>query len=124
MPLLVGPQTPDTTSVNGPCTYPAKPVVGAFTSPNVFVNKKALQFLHNATPPDTVEGVPNNPLIPCIVPVAGRKVVTTKNTNVYINKLLPAVQGDATELTSFPGTKRIFVAPFQHPNLIIANKGK
>ena len=124
MPLLVGPETPDTLSVNGSCTYPAKPVVGFVTSPNVFFNKQALRYLHNAVPPDTVEGVPNNPLIPCVVPVAARKVITTKNTSVYINKLLPAVQGDSTELTSFPGTQRVFVAPFQHPNINIANKGK
>jgi len=56
--------------------------------------------------------------------VAIRKVVTSKNQTVYFNKLLAAVQGDATELTSFPGTKRVFVAPFQHPNLFVANKGK
>lgn len=124
MPLLVGPVTPDTTSINGPCTYPAKPVSGALTSPNVLVNKKPLQFLHNAIPPDTVNGVPNNPLIPCVIPVALRKVVTSKNQTVFFNKFLAAVQGDATELTSFPGTKRVFVAPFQHPNLFVANKGK
>ena len=119
MPLLVGPETPDTVSVNGPCTYPAKPVTGAQVSPNIFINGEAVKFLHNAVAPDTVTGVPNNPLIPCVIPVAGRKVVTTVNTSVFFNNLLPAVQGDATELTSFPGTKRVFVAPFQHPNVII-----
>jgi len=124
MPLLVGPTTPDTTSINGPCTYPAKPVTSPYQSPNVYINKTQVKFIHAALPPDTVNGTPNNPLIPCVVPVAGRKVVTTVNTNVYINKLLPAVQGDATELTSFPGTKRLFVAPFQYPTVIIANQKK
>lgn len=124
MPFLVGPNTPDTTSINGPCTYPAKPVTGAITSPNVYINKTQVKYLHAAIPPDTVDGVPNNPLIPCVVPVAGRKVVTSVNTSVYINKFLPAVQGDATELTSFPGTKRVFVAPFQYPTVHIATKKK
>lgn len=124
MPLLVGPTTPDTVSINGPCTYAAKPVVGFYVSINVYVNKQPLKFFHELTPPDTVTGVPNNPLIPCLIPVAIRKVVPSVNTSVRVNKLLPAVQGDSTVLTSFPGTKRIFVAPFQHPNILVATKAK
>jgi hypothetical protein len=126
MPLLVGPKTPDSPSINGPCLFPAKPVTSPFVSPNVFFNKKQLEFIHNAIPPDTIAGTPNNPLIPCVPPLtpALRKIITTRNTSVFINKFNPAVQGDATELTSVPGTKRIFVAPFQHPNIFVANKGK
>jgi hypothetical protein len=122
MPLIVGPESPDTVSINGPCTYPAKPVVGVYVSPNVYVNKQPLKFFHEATPPDTVTGVPNNPLIPCVIPVAIRKVVPKINKTVRVNQLLPVVQGDVTMLTSFPGTDRLFVAPFQHPNLLVANK--
>lgn len=131
MPLLIGPQTIDTTSVNGPCLYPAKAVTGAIASPNIYINKKQAQFLHELIPPDTVEGqpwIPNPagapPLIPCLVPSAARKVVCTVNKSVYFNKFKPAVQGDNTILTSIPGTKRLFVAPFQHPNLHIATTGK
>lgn len=126
MPFLVGPKTPDSPSINGPCLFPAKPVEAPFTSPNIYINNKAVEFLHEALPPDTVEGQPNNPLIPCVAPLtpAFRKVLTTTNTSVFFNNLRPAVQGDATELTSVPGTKRIFVAPFQHPTIHIANGGK
>jgi len=122
MPLIVGPESPDTVSINGPCTYPAKPVAGVYVSPNVYVNKQALKFFHEATPPDTVEGVQNNPLIPCLIPVAIRKVVPKVNKTVRVNALLPVVQGDVTILTSFPGTDRLFVAPFQHTNLIVASR--
>jgi hypothetical protein len=126
MPLLVGPKTLDSPSINGPCLFLAKPVTFPFSSVNVFFNKKTLVFLHNAIPPDIIEGVPNNPLIPCVPPLtpALRKVITTVNTSVFVNKFNPAVQGDATELTSVPGTKRIFVAPFQHPNIFVANRRK
>ena len=126
MPLLVGPKTPDSPSINGPCLFPAKPVTFPFTSANVFFNKKQLVFIHNAIPPDSIEGTANNPLIPCVPPLtpALRKVITTRNKSVYVNRFTPAVQGDATELTSVPGTKRIFVAPFQHPNIWVANTAK
>lgn len=124
MPLLIGPVTFDSPSLNGPCLYPAKPVTSPFSSVNVFFNKTPLKFVHALLPPDTVNGVPNNPLVPCVIPVAFRIVLTTINKTVFVNKFAPAVQGDATELTSFPGTKRIFVAPFQHPNIFVANSAK
>lgn len=118
MPLLVGPETLDTTSENGPCKYFAKVVAGPQVSPNIFINGQPIKFYHNGTIPDTVEGVPNSP-IPCPIPVTFRKVVATKNTSVFFNNLLPAVEGDSTELTSFPGTKRLFVGPFQYPTVFI-----
>jgi hypothetical protein len=126
MPLIIGPKTIDSPSINGPCLFPAKEVSSSFKSENVFFNKEKLEFIHNAIPPDNIAGVPNNPLIPCIPPLtpALRKVITTVNKTVFINKLAPAVQGDATELLSVPGTKRIFVAPFQHPNIFVANSAK
>ena len=124
MPLLIGPATFDSPSINGPCLYPAKPITSPFSSVNVFFNKTPLKFVHALLPPDTVTGVPNNPLVPCIIPVALRQVVTTINKTVFVNRFAPAVQGDATELLSFPGTKRIFVAPFQHPNIFVANTAK
>ena len=126
MPLLVGPTTPDSPSINGPCLFPAKPVTSPYTSVNVFFNKDQLKFINNAIPPDEVSGQAWQPLIPCVAPLtpALRKVITTVNTNVFVNKLAPAVQGDATELTTVPGTKRIFVAPFQHPNIFVANSAK
>jgi len=124
MPLLIGPATFDSPSINGPCLFLAKPITSPFSSVNVFFNKAPLQFVHALLPPDTVDGVPNNPLIPCIIPVAIRIVLTTINKTVFVNKFAPAVQGDATELLSVPGTKRIFVAPFQHPNIFVANSAK
>jgi hypothetical protein len=126
MPFLVGPETPDSPSINGPCLFPAKPVTSPYVSPNIYIGKKLVKFIHEALPPDTIAGVANNPLIPCVAPLtpALRKVVTTTNTSVFFNNLRPAVQGDATELTTVPGTKRIFVSPFQHPTIYIANGGK
>ena len=124
MPLLIGPVTIDSPSLNGPCLYPAKPITSPFSSVNVFFNKTPLKFVHALLPPDTVTGVPNNQLVPCIIPVALRQVVTTINKTVFVNRFAPAVQGDATELLSFPGTKRVFVAPFQHPNIFVANTAK
>ena len=126
MPLIIGPKTIDSPSINGPCLFPAKPVTSSFKSVNVFLNKKRLEFIHNAIPPDNIAGVPWIPTVPCIPPLtpALRKVITTVNKTVFVNKLAPAVQGDATELLSVPGTKRIFVAPFQHPNIFVANSAK
>lgn len=126
MPLLIGPVTIDTPSINGPCLFPAKAVTSPFKSPNIFVNKKTLEFVHEKLPPDLIAGTPNNPLIPCVSPAtpAERKVVVTVNKTVFFNTFLPAVQGDATELVSVPGTKRAFVAPFQHPTLLVANTKK
>jgi hypothetical protein len=131
MPLLIGPKTIDSPSINGPCLFPAKPVSSPFSSVNVFFNKQLVKFVHSFLPPDTVEGTPWIPLpsggfVPCIPPLtpALRIVVTSVNKSVFINKFAPAVQGDATELTSVPGTKRIFVAPFQHPNIFVANTAK
>jgi hypothetical protein len=126
MPLLIGPTTIDSPSINGPCLFPAQPITSPFISVNVFLNKQQLQFIHAFLPPDVVAGVPNNPLIPCVPPLtpAFRIVVTSVNKSVFINRFAPAVQGDATELTTIPGTKRIFVAPFQHPNILVANRGK
>jgi hypothetical protein len=123
MPLIIGPKTIDSPSINGPCLFPAKEVSSSFKSVNVFLNKKRLEFIHSLLPPDTVSGVSWIPTIPCIPPLtpALRKVITTVNKTVFVNKLAPAVQGDATELLSVPGTKRIFVAPFQHPNIFVAN---
>lgn len=126
MPFLVGPKTPDSPSINGPCLFPAKAVTSPYQSVNVFINKTQVKFIHAGLPPDQISGTANNPLIPCTAPLtpALRKVVCTQNTSVFFNKFLPAVQGDATELTSVPGTKRIFVAPFQYPTVHIATKKK
>jgi hypothetical protein len=125
MPLLIGPKTIDSPSINGPCLFPAKPITSPFSSVNVFIGKKPLQFVHALIPPDSIEGVANNPSIPCVAPLTPtlRKVITSVNKSVFINKFAPAVQGDATELLTVPGTKRIFVAPFQHPNIFVANSG-
>lgn len=126
MPLLIGPKTVDSPSINGPCLFPAKSITSPFSSVNVFASKKPLQFIHALLPPDSIEGTAWQPLIPCVPPLTPtlRKVITSVNKSVFMNKFAPAVQGDATELLTVPGTKRIFVAPFQHPNLFVANKAK
>jgi hypothetical protein len=128
MALILGTKTVDTVSFNGTCRYDPKVVKGYNISPNVYFEGKKVEYLPSTVPPDTVEGrpwipnpVPPPELIPCPIPVAERKVVPIQNKTVHINGLLPLVQGDQTILTSFPGTPRKFVAPFQHPTIHIAN---
>lgn len=122
-PNLVGPASVDSPSTSGTCLYPAKPLTaGAFSAIGIFVNKAPLLFYHDACLPDTVEGVPNNPLIPCVVPVTPRKLVSKKNTSVFFNKFRPLVApGDVTIALS---NERPIVGPIQHPNLYIAQKAK
>jgi hypothetical protein len=122
MPNLIGPNTVDTTSTNGACVYPAKPLGNtAYVSPNVFINKQPLNFFHAAVAPDTVTGQPTNPLVPCVIPEAPRVLLNKVNTSVYINKYLPLVQGDIAQAL---GTDRPLVGPYQHPTVFIANKPK
>ena len=118
-PNIVADACIDTPSVQGTCVYDGQPLgpAGIFVSPNVFVKGAPLKFYHSATVPDTITGKPNNPLVPCVVPVAPRKTVPARNKTVTINKFLPLVTGDATEVL---GTKRLLLGPYNYPTLIIS----
>ena len=122
MPLLVGPNSLDTVSINGPCKYEAAAITATVTSPNVKIGGQNLEFIPvGAT--DTVTGTQNNPLVPCLVPVVGRTVSSKINKTVQVNKVLPAVQGEETTLTpAFPGSVRPIVGPFQHPTVVFNSK--
>jgi hypothetical protein len=128
MPNLVGPDTLDTASANPAtnCFYPAQTLgQGIITSPNIYINKQKLRYSHAAAVPDDVIGqdlVPSPPApFNCAVPTAPRILINKINKSVYFNKVLPLVQGDLAQALS---TERPFVAPFQHPNVNIASKGK
>lgn len=122
-PNLAGIASVDSPSNNGTCLYPALPLTtGPYPAVGIYVNKAPLLFYHNACVPDVIVGVPNNPLIPCLIPVTPRKIITKTNTTVFFNKFNPAViPGDVTEALS---TERPLVGPVQHPNLFIASKAK
>ena len=122
MPLLLGPSSVDTVSVNGPCTYEATALTAVTTSPNVFIGGQALQYIPvGAT--DTVTGTttPGSP-IPCPVPETVRTLSATVNQTVYINQVLPGLQGETTELAAISGTPRPIVGPFQHPTVVFNTK--
>jgi len=121
MPNMIGPECLDTPSTSLTCLYKSQPLgpSGAFTSPNVFFGKEPLKFFHALTVPDAITGEPNNPLIPCVVPVAPRKTLNTLNTSVTINKFLPLIQGDVTVVLE---KKRPLLGPVQYPTLLICSK--
>ena len=120
-PNIVADACIDTPSVQGTCVYDGQPLgpAGIFVSPNVFVKGAPLKFYHSATVPDTITGKPNNPLVPCVVPVARRKTLNTLNTSVTINKFLPLIQGDVTVVLE---KKRPLLGPVQYPTLLICSK--
>jgi hypothetical protein len=120
MPLLVGKETLDTPSSDGTCVYPAKALGGSpIKSPNIYINKKQVEFYTSTTLPENVEGVKINPLSPLPCQPGNRVIVANVNQSVYFNKQLPAVQGDKAQLL---GSDRPLTAPFLSSNVIIANK--
>lgn len=122
MPLLLGPNSVDTVSINGPCTYAAQALTAITTSPNVFIGGQAVQYIPvGAT--DTVNGTqtPLQPL-PCLLPTTVRTLTANINKTVFINKVLPGVQGETTSLAAIPGTPRTIVGPFQHPTVVFNTK--
>lgn len=121
MPLLLGPNSLDTVSINGPCTYEAAVLTATVTSPNVKISGQNVEYIPvGAT--DTVSGTPSQPLVPCPVPETVRTLSSTVNKTVFINKVLPGVQGETTELLAFQGNPRAIVGPFQHPTVVFNTK--
>ena len=128
MHFIAGPETLDTVSETGNCTYKPTSMAmdtpgTAFTSPTVYVNKVPLVFYSGAplpTPPGTVTPIKKVLLDPrpCIPGV--RTIIPTKNKTVFINGKLVAVQGDKVSITTDMGLMlRNIIGPFTHMNVMI-----
>tara|TARA_B100001996_G_scaffold350905_1_gene310566 strand:+ start:1133 stop:1540 length:408 start_codon:yes stop_codon:yes gene_type:complete len=126
MHFIVGPETLDSVTETGNCTYKptsmAMDAPGApFVSPNVLVNKAPLSFYSSmGHMPGTVTPI-KKVLIdprPCIPGV--RTIIPTKNKTVFINGKLVAVQGDKISITTDAGpAPRQILGPYQHLNVMI-----
>jgi len=120
MPLLVISTTVDTVSSDANCLYPATPLGGSpAVSPNVRIGGQPVEYYTSATVPDNVTGQKVNPLIPVPCQPGVRVIVPTINTTVFINKQLPAVQGDKAQML---GSDRPLVGPFGDPKVVFNTK--
>ena len=89
MAFIAGPQTFDSDSATGTCTYPRTPLSGApFVSPNVFINGVPAQIYTAASVPAPSAFV-LNPI--CVPGLGARTMLLGKNTNVFINSQLFAI---------------------------------
>ena len=120
MPNLVGPETVDTFSTDGTCTYNALALGGTPTPTTVMVGNQPLFIYDETTVPAPVTGVKINPLSPLPCQDGSRKVRPLINTTVRINGRLPAVTGDDAQLL-VGGTLRPLTGPFQHPTIVIGS---
>ena len=121
MPLLVIPETVDTFSTDALCRYDAKALGGSpIESPNVKIDKKNVKFYTSETAPEPVKGepLPTN-VIPLPCQPGNRVIVPSINKTVFINKKLPAVQGDKAQLL---GTDRPLVGPFGSGTVVFNTK--
>ena len=121
MPNLVGPETVDTTSTDGNCTYPASPLGGTPFPTTVVSNGQPVKIYHQGSVPAPVAAVKINPLIPLPCQPGQRVIRPTVNKTVFINKQLPAVTGDEAQLVA-GNTPRPLTGPFQHPTIVIGSK--
>ena len=120
MPFIAGPETVDTPSTDGNCTYPAAPLGGTPYPTKVVAKGIPLVIYDNLSVPAPVAGVKINPLIPAPCQPGQRVIRPTVNTTVYINGRLPAVTGDDAQLV-IGGSPRPLTGPFQHPTIVIGS---
>lgn len=120
MAFIVGPETIDTVSVDGNCTYPAAPLGGTPYPTKVVAGGKPLLIYDNASIPAPVVGVKINPAIPLPCQPGQRVIRPTVNKTVFINGRLPAVTGDEAQMV-VGGTPRPLTGPFQHPTILIGS---
>jgi len=121
MALLVGPETVDTISTEGNCSYSAAPIGGVPRPTTVVVGGQPLKIVSGAPVPYVcadVVGVKINPLIPLPCQPGTRVVKPNVNKTVLINGQLPAVTGDEAQLL-IGGSPRPLTGPFQHPKILI-----
>ena len=119
MAFLVGPETVDTPSTDGNCTYPAAPLGGTPYTTTVYSDGIPIDIYDNLSVPAPVAGVKINPVIPLPCQPGQRVIQPTVNTTVLINGRLPAVTGDQAALL---GTPRPLTGPFQHPTILIGTQ--
>jgi hypothetical protein len=122
MPLLVGPDTIDTVSTDGNCSYPPEPLgTGVQPAVGIFYDSQPLKFSHAALTPTPVVGVKINPAIPAPCQPGIRVLVNKVNKSVFFNRFPALVQGDLCQLA---GTDRPLTIPFSYPKLFVANSAK
>lgn len=110
MPALVIPGTVDTISTNATCTFAAAPLGGVPLTSGIFIDKQPAKYYVEGTVLTPVPGVPTTPIVPCIDPTAGTRIIKILiNQSIYFNKLKPALQGDEAFIA---GTPRPLTAPF------------
>jgi len=114
---LAGPNTLDTLSTVGVCTYPAKALTGSpKISDDIIVNEQPLATYNEDSLPSTVSGsgAPG-----CENPVP-RTMKVVNETKVYFNGKLPALsEGSSTILG---GVERPLTSNFQHANIKIGTQ--
>ena len=117
---LAGPQTSDTVSTNGGCTYPATPLGSTpFNSPVIRVGQQPLQYYADGK--GIPDQVPGTGAPGCQTPQP-RTMVINNQTGVYFDKNLPAINNGQC-FTDVLGTQRALTGPFQHANIIIGGGG-
>jgi len=123
MPFIVGPETIDTPSTDGNCTYPAEPLGGSpYISPNVFINGSPVRIYTSTSIPTEVTGVKINPLIPLPCQPGIRRIEPVINKSVFINGQLFAVTGDEADLVTGISTPRPLTGPFSYPTIEIGTQ--
>ena len=125
MPNIVGPETVDSPSTDGVCTFPAAALGGSpYVSPTVYLEKQAAEiYISSEIPlPAQVTGtpLPTNPLAICQPGV--RSITPVINTSVRINGLLFAVTGDQADLITGITTPRTLTGPFSYPTIQIGTQ--
>lgn len=124
MAFLIDKNAIDTESTTLCCIYPAQALQGEpIKSPNVYFEQQKVEYYINGTPCSDVAcqrtPIPDPPCNPALTVPLTRVIVATKNTSVFINKQLCAIQGD---LAQGPSTNRPIKGPFKYTTINISNK--
>jgi hypothetical protein len=123
MPNIVGPETVDTSSTEGNCLYPARPLGGTpFVSPNVRMEGQQVKFYNSLNLPASVEGIKINPAIPAPCQPGIRRIEPVINDSVLINGQLFAVTGDEADILTGATTPRTLTGPFSYPTIQIGTQ--
>ena len=123
MPNIVGPETVDTSSTEGNCLYPARPLGGTpFVSPNVRMEGQQVKIYNSLNLPASVAGIKINPVIPVPCQPGIRRIEPVINDSVFINGQLFAVTGDEADLITGGTTPRTLTGPFSYPTIQIGTQ--
>lgn len=124
MAFLIDRSAVDSPSTTVCCIYNAKPLEGQpIKSPNVYFQNQQVEYYINGTPcadvPCERTPVPDPPCIAPLTQPLKRVIVTSNNTNVFINNQLFAIQGDLAQGLS---TNRPIKGPFKYTTIHIQAK--